>query len=326
MTSLFKKWAAAVVLCFFVALIFTAKATALEKRTSYALSHYIMGLMHNKLGDTDKAIEEYKKALKADYKNAVIHLNLASSYIQKNDTPRAIEELNLAIKFDPEAAEPHAILALLYSLQNKLDAATQEYEIALQNASRTQPNNIEIYRSLGAIYLQQKKFQLAQQVYNSMLGLSPKDPQAHFYLSIAYDEMKDRTKAEEELKKAIELKSDYHEALNYLGYMYVEEEKNLDAAEVMIKKALEIEPNNGAYIDSLGWLYFKKGKLSPALEQLERASALLEDPVIYDHLGDVYLKKGDVKKALGSWQKSLQLDSKQEQIKKKIDALHTKSN
>ena len=113
---------------------------------------------------------------------------------------------------------------------------------------------------------------------------------------------------------------------NYLGYMYVEEEKNLDAAEVMIKKALEIEPNNGAYIDSLGWLYFKKGKLSPALEQLERASALLEDPVIYDHLGDVYLKKGDVKKALGSWQKSLQLDSKQEQIKKKIDALHTKSN
>ena len=60
-----------------------------------------------------------------------------------------------------------------------------------------------------------------------------------------------------------------------------------------------------------------------ALKELERASGLLEDPVIFDHLGDTYLKIGDIEKAKVSWQKSLELDPKQDKIKKKIEQLMT---
>lgn len=122
------------------------------------------------------------------------------------------------------------------------------------------------------------------------------------------------------MKRAIELKPDYHQALNFLGYIYAEESKNLDQAEAMIKKALEMEPNNGAYIDSLGWLYFKQAKYQQAQKELERASALLEDPVIFDHLGDAYLKLKEFEKAKQAWQQSLKLDPNQDMVKKKMEA------
>lgn len=281
-----------------------------------------MGAMHERLGDTDAAISEYKKAQKADSQNSVIHLDLASLYIKKNDTQKAIEELAIAAKIDPEAVEPHAILAILYSSQNKPDLAASEYEIALKNASKLQPENIGIYRTLGAVYLQQKKYKEAENVYRLIFNLSPNDSEAHFYLANIYEELKNRDAAVLELKKSLELNPDYHEALNYLGYLYVEENQNLDKAEAMIRKALEMQPDNGAYADSLGWLYFKQGKLKEALRELERASSLLEDPVIYDHLGDAYFKTYDVEKAKVSWEKSLNLDPKQDGIKKKIEELN----
>jgi Tfp pilus assembly protein PilF len=300
-----------------ISLSIPARALALDK-TAFVLSHYIMATVYDDLGDTEGAIREYKKALKADYKNALIHLKLAASYIRKNDIPKAIEELNLTVKFEPEAVEPHAVLALLYSARNQVDLATKEYEIALKNASKLQPANIDIYRGLGALYLQQNKLKEAENTYRLILNLHSPDAEAHFYLANIYDKLKMKDKVIEELKKSIEINPVYHEALNYLGYLYVEEDKDLDQAEAMIRKALEMQPDNGAYIDSLGWLYFKRGKLQEAVKELQRASSLLEDPVIYDHLGDAYFKLDDCENAKASWQKSLKLDPKQDNVEKKL--------
>jgi tetratricopeptide (TPR) repeat protein len=107
-----------------------------------------------------------------------------------------------------------------------------------------------------------------------------------------------------------------------MGYLYVEENKNLEVAEAMIKKALEIEPDNGAYVDSLGWLYFKQGRLEDSIKELERASLLLEDPVIYEHLGEAYLKIGNIEKAKVNWQKLLKLEPHQDKVKQKLENLN----
>lgn len=291
---------------------------AIDKKETSSLSHYIMAVMYDRLGNIEKAVSEYKKAIAGDYENPAIHLNLAASYIKSTKFPDAISELSLAVKFEPEAVEPHALLALLYTLQNKLDSATQEYEFALKNASKLAPQNIDIYKSLGLVYLQQKKLAQAKEVYELILGLTPRDAEAHFYLANIFYELKDNAKGEAELKKALELKPDFAEALNYLGYEYVEENRQLNRAETMIKKALKLEPDNGAYVDSLGWLYFKKGKFKEALKQLERAASLLEDPVIYNHLGDVYFKLGNTVSARKNWEKSLTLDSKQTNVTEKL--------
>lgn len=288
------------------------------KEDAQGLSHYIVGVYYEDLGDLDKAIQEYKKALAANPNSALLHLNLASVFIKKDQTALAIEQLKQSIGVAPEAIEPHVILALVYAAQHKADLASQEYTLALKNAAKLQPKNIEIYKSLGAIYLQQRKLKEAEGIFKLITGMDPQDPQAHFYLGSIYFDLKDNSSVEKELNAALKLKPDYHEALNFLGYFYLEQDKNIDRAGQLIRKALVFQAQNGAYIDSLGWFYFKKGKFKEALRELEKAASLLSDPTIYDHLGDTYLKLGNRDNAKLNWEKSLKLDSTQENIKSKL--------
>ena len=294
---------------------------ASDKPDTFSLTHYIMAVVYDDLGDVDRAIAEYKKALSADDGAALIHLNLAVSLIKENDVKAATRELELVEKLAPESVEPHAILAVLYSSQDKVDLALSEYEAALLKASKLSPKDIDIYKSLGILYLKQNKLKEALGVYRLISVLSPYDSEAHFYLGSIYWELKQENLFEKELKKALELNPDYAEALNFLGYEFVEQNRNLRQAEVMIQKAVNLEPDNGAYIDSLGWLYFKKGRIKKAREFLEKAASLMEDPVIYDHLGDVYFKLKEIDQAKLNWQESLKLDPKQESVKKKIENL-----
>ncbi|MGE5308600.1 MAG: tetratricopeptide repeat protein [Deltaproteobacteria bacterium] len=293
-------------------------ASAADRRSSRALSRCIMGGYYEKTGEIDKAIEEYKKALVFDGQNAYIHISLASAYLKKNDADKATEELTLASKFDPEAVEPHAVLALLYFTQNKPEEAGREYGAALEKASRLEPKNATIYKSLAALYAQQNNLEAAERTYKIVIGLSPDDHEAYFFLASVYGEMKNRAEELANLKKALELKPDYHPALNYLGYVYVEENRNLTEARKLIDRALELDPDNGAYIDSRGWLRFKMGKYKEAVADLEKASSLIEDPVVFDHLGDAYNRVGDREKAKASWKKALELDPKQELVKDKL--------
>jgi tetratricopeptide (TPR) repeat protein len=103
--------------------------------------------------------------------------------------------------------------------------------------------------------------------------------------------------------------------------MWADHNMHLDEAEEAIKRALEIEPNNGSYLDSLGWVEFRKGKFDQALADLLRAAKNMdrEDPVVFEHIGDTYLKLNRVQEALESWQKALALDPKNKSLAEKID-------
>ncbi|MCM8796745.1 MAG: tetratricopeptide repeat protein [Candidatus Omnitrophica bacterium] len=280
-----------------------------------------MAVIYDNFGQMDDAIQEYRRVLEIDKNSAVIHINLATTFLKNNDAPSAIKELKLVEEIDPEAPEPHAILALIYASQNKTDLATYEYQVALEKAAKLQPKNIDIYKNLGLVYLGQKRFKDAHNCFRLVTDISPENAESHFYLGYIYSELKNNSLAEKELKEAIRLNPNYAAALNFLGYLYVDQNKNLQQAGEMIQKALEIEPNNGAYVDSLGWLYFRKGEFQEALKHLERASTLLPDPAIYDHLGDVYFKLNDSVKAKLNWEESLKLDPQQEKIKEKIRKL-----
>ena len=126
----------------------------------------------------------------------------------------------------------------------------------------------------------------------------PENDTYRFYLAAAMEGIGRRDETFRMLEEIVASGSDLPEAYNYLGYLYVEENKNLDWAITLIKKALELDPANGAYIDSLGWAYFKKGMLDEAQEELERAVEFVpDDATIRNHLAEVYYAKGMKEKA-----------------------------
>jgi len=95
---------------------------------------------------------------------------------------------------------------------------------------------------------------------------------------------------------------------------------NLAEAETVIRRALESEPNNASYLDSLGWVEFRRGQFDQALNDLLRAAkaAEREDPVVFEHIGDTYLKLNRAREALEAWQKALALDPKNKKLADKI--------
>ncbi|NBV87557.1 MAG: tetratricopeptide repeat protein [Verrucomicrobia bacterium] len=112
------------------------------------------------------------------------------------------------------------------------------------------------------------------------------------------------------------------EALNYLGFMWTDRNLNLDEAGLLIRRALGLKPNQPAYLDSLGWWYFRKGDLAAAERELRRALEKIrrEDaPEVYDHLGDVLLKKGNLEGALSAWEAALELDPAMEATRQKAN-------
>ena len=74
----------------------------------------------------------------------------------------------------------------------------------------------------------------------------------------------------------------------------------------MIKMAVSEKPKSGYIIDSLGWVFYRLSKYELAIEPMERAVELLPvDPIINDHLGDVYWKVGRKREAKFQWKRSL---------------------
>ena len=67
------------------------------------------------------------------------------------------------------------------------------------------------------------------------------------------------------------------------------------------------------------WALFKVGRTDEALEMMQRAVSLVaDDPVIYEHLGEIFLLQEEIEKAREAWIHSLQLDSTNDKLKQRF--------
>jgi tetratricopeptide (TPR) repeat protein len=83
----------------------------------------------------------------------------------------------------------------------------------------------------------------------------------------------------------------------------------LNEAVTLIQQALAIKPENGYYLDSLAWTYFKLGRYQEALFEMRRAVAIVpDDPVFFEHLGEICLINNLLPDARDAWLRSLELD------------------
>lgn len=285
-----------------------------------SLAAYIMGVSFDLQGLTDVAIEEFEKAAEY-YENYAVHLRIGAGYARLGKLSLAIKELELVLDSDPNNVQARYLLALIYSTQKEFDKAADQYESILTSFSNAEPDNVEIYSYLGQLYYSQKQYEKAIKQFEVIRKVYPDNTDVLFLLGSLYLEIGNKEKAVELFKRVIIIDPDHDTSLNSLGYIYAEEGGDLDEAQEFIKRALEISPDNGAYLDSLGWVLYKKGKFKEALRYLLEADSMLKDPVIYEHLGDVYYKLNETDNARKYWNESLELLPEQDHILKKLEAL-----
>lgn len=188
---------------------------------------------------------------------------------------------------------------------------TDEALVVAQEAVAMFPNSVRAQVELGEAFRRKERYQDAIAAYSDAInrlgqGVSG-DNWFLFYLrGVAYERAGNWAKAEPDLRRALELRPNEPNVMNYLGYALLEQRRNMDEARKLIERAVEQRPGDGFIIDSLGWAYFMSGKYDAAVQQLELAVAAEPgDPTINEHLGDAYWRLGRTIEARFRWQAAL---------------------
>lgn len=268
---------------------------------------------------------------------------VASLLAQEDAARPGIVYLRLALMARPALPDAQLLLAELFEQIGDQDqalglydqiptsaaiwwASRLRYALALDHFERTDdalaelnrlqaehPEDVRVFLAEGDIYRGRDRFAEAIPAYSRAIELTPQpapDDWSMFFLrAIAYERTKQWDAAEGDLRRALVLRPEEPDVLNYLAYSWTEQGRNLNQAEAMLVKAVAARPDDGYIIDSLGWVYFRQGRFDKAVEHLERAVALKPgDPVLNEHLGDAYWAIGRTLEAKFQWRIALALN------------------
>lgn len=204
------------------------------------------------------------------------------------------------------------------------DAALKELDVL----AAAKPDGLDALITKGDVLRRKQRFAEAATAYDAAIRragtLEPHHWPLLYSRGISYERSGAWPKAEADFQKALALKPDQPDVLNYLGYSWIDKGERLAEARAMIEKAVALRPRDGAIVDSLGWALYRMGEFANAVKVLERAIELKpEDPTINDHLGDAYYQVGRVDEANFQWKRALGLNPEPEQLEPLKDKIRT---
>ncbi|MBC7655147.1 MAG: tetratricopeptide repeat protein [Oligoflexus sp.] len=186
------------------------------------------------------------------------------------------------------------------------------------------PNQYALYFYTGFGYLQEGNAKQAISYFNNALNFDINNLGIKAQI---FSGLGDAYQAENKYKESviayeqalsIEPKNTY--TLNNYAYYLSLRNQDLVKAEKMSNLSNQLEPNNAAFQDTYAWILFKLKKHDAAKDWMQKA--IKNNPnsaTQFEHLGDIFFKLGDVNNALLNWKKSLQINSKNELLQKKIN-------
>ena len=131
----------------------------------------------------------------------------------------------------------------------------------------------------------------------------------------------DFARAEEDLRKILEIEPDSSLAMNALGYTLTIHTERYEEAYELIAKALEIRPNDPAIIDSMGWVLFKLQRYEESIQYLQRAYDEIKDGEVIGHLVRAYWANGDKQKARALLDEALAKDPDNSHLQEAAQAI-----
>jgi tetratricopeptide (TPR) repeat protein len=183
------------------------------------------------------------------------------------------------------------------------------------------PEKAGLYRMLSSLCRKQDDNAGALEALEKAVKLFPDDYKTRFALGVVYSDLGRSRDSIAVMQQLLQENPDDATVLNFIGYTYVEEGVQLDDARKLLEKAIAIKPDSGYILDSLGWLCHAEGNYVKALEYLKKAlQAVPDDPVIFEHLGDVELKLGHPDRSRDYYQRSLKIKDNAE-VREKLEKL-----
>jgi len=294
-----------------------------------------------------EAVSVYRRLVSLDENGAVYRRGLALMLFHTKDYEGAEALLDTILLEKTErslisAQELHLYRGLVYSQTQRKEKAVLEFEAAIsadslyedawkelcffhitskdkENASACAarytaalPGSGTAWRFSGYAFNMKKEYEQAVNSLKKAVKIDSADYFAWFELGSAFERRKLFDEAADAFRKVLAINPGDSHASNYLGYMWTENGVMLDSAKLLIENALLKEPQNGAFLDSYAWVFYKLGDYEKAHHYIKEALKHIDnDPVPYEHLGDILFKLKEYKEAADAYKRSLELKSEE---------------
>ena len=220
--------------------------------------------------DYNGAIKLYDEVIKfGEYAEA--YNNRGNAYSDLGQKERAIQDFNKAIQLNPNYAKAYNNRGNAYDDLGQKERAIQDYTRSIEL------NNPELYLpyyNRGIAYMDGlKQYERAIQDFNKAIQLNPNDAKTYNNRGIAYKNLGQYERAIQDYNKAIELNPNLHQAYNNRGVAYALL-GNFKQAIADVSKAIELEPNDPMRYRLRGLCYQELGKTSQAQADFAKAKEL----------------------------------------------------
>lgn len=176
---------------------------------SLVTAWHFLGIAHDRLGDTSKALDAWAKALELQPDYPQTHTALGLLYARSGDMSKAAREFQQTVSADPDSAEAHYNLGLARARSDRLEDALGEFKEAVSLDPRYSDARVQL-----ALMLSTKgDLTGAANVYRELLRQHPEMAEAHNNLGLVLLQMGDLAEARKQFRRALELKPGFVPAL-----------------------------------------------------------------------------------------------------------------
>ncbi|HEY5674552.1 MAG TPA: tetratricopeptide repeat protein [Malonomonas sp.] len=280
-----------------------------------------IGLIQLELEDWPKAEAVFHQLLTLDSDNEENRYYLGLALLSQGKNTAALEAMAPIGESSPVFTDAVLQSTFIYKRLGKDDEAIT----ALRKLLEMDIQKAEIYYYLASFLGDRDLFEEAEAVISTGLKQFPHEVDLLYQLGVVYEKRVQRDKALEMMQKVLLLDADHPDALNFIAYHQAENDVELELALTRALKALSGK-QSGYIIDTLGWIYYKLGRFEESREQLEKASVLQpDDPVILEHLGDLYQALTLWDDAADAYRKVLDIDPQAEGVAEKLQIILRKN-
>ncbi len=252
-----------------VVLLASATAQAQAPRADLQGAQLGVAAQHLQQGKAEQAIGECKAVLAADPRSAPAHMLLGLAYVAQGSNAMIAEakaELQEALDIDPELLWARFYLARLYLDQGLNEKAQEQLERGLKQQPGLPPLLSllgEVRRKLGD---PAASLELNRKALEAEATMTP----AHYFLALAYLDLKQDRAAMAELEKAVHSPDVTPEMYNALASLYIKKQQFAEA-EDLCRKAIARDPSRPDAYLNLARVYNAKHASDKALEALRAA-------------------------------------------------------
>ena len=220
----------------------------------------------------DRAIEDFDKVLVIEPDNVEALVSRGDAFGQLGDLGRAMADLNRAVALAPDKPTVLVARGQIESRRGNLAGAARDYEAAL----KTDPRYTAALINLAAVRAMQGQPGAAVTLLDQAITFDPRNPLAFYNRGYAEFALKQYDKAIADYGAAIEIDPGMGLAYNNRALSRAVAGSDLVAALADSDQALKLLPLNLEVRDTRGFIYLKLG--DPALALNEYNAALTIDP------------------------------------------------